>query len=115
MYNTIEVTPKSSWELFDGVLAAFFQVVHSLIEVTLDPRPANFDQENQDRQRNGTDDQDRLEADRPSFILMHAFEQRTQGSRLFHVTTFSRIRSQYRVRFDFDYIKGQEMSTVIIS
>lgn len=62
------------------VLAAFFQIVHSLLEEVLDPRPAILDQKNQDRQRDGPDDQDRLETDCPALVAVNPLQQRAKRS-----------------------------------
>jgi hypothetical protein len=54
-----------------GLVCATLQIVHSLIEERPDSRPAELNNENQDRQRDGRENQYRFDTDLPSLVIMH--------------------------------------------
>ena len=58
-----------------GRVGRRIQVLHAGVEIGLDFRPGDINQENQNRQRNRADDQHRLQADRAFFVLMHLLQE----------------------------------------
>ncbi len=74
------------------IAAAFFELVQSLIEVVADAGPAEFDQKDQDRDRNRSDDENRLQADGASFVAVNLAEQIAKCDLRTHLTVPCRYR-----------------------
>src|SRR5262249_51303964 len=53
------------------LVALLFEIRHAGVEVVSDARPAEFDDENENRQGDGADDQNRLEADGAALVAMN--------------------------------------------
>jgi len=58
-----------------SVVRTVLKVLNALVEVVLDARPSELDQEDQDWNRNRSDDQDRFETHSAALIAVNSTEQ----------------------------------------
>src|SRR5262249_51342917 len=73
------------------VAALGFEVVHAAVEVILDPRPAEPQQKDQNRNGDRANDHDRLDADGPAFVGVHALQQSAEGGSWLHHILLSEV------------------------
>jgi hypothetical protein len=75
-----------------GIVAAFFELIETLVEVVADTWPSKFDQEDQNGDCDGSDDEDRFQAHRTSFVAMNFAEQLSECGLGTHQTFPCRCR-----------------------
>ena len=71
--------------IHDAVARAL-QIFQSPEEVVADSRPAEFHQKDENRQRNGADDQDRFQADGTSLVVVNPLQQSPKRWRSWHLS-----------------------------
>src|SRR5262245_20410942 len=69
------------------LVALLFEVRHAGVEIISDTRPAEFDDENENRQGDGADNQNRLEADGAALVAMNSADQPAKCGDVGHVLT----------------------------
>ena len=75
VYSDNSSTFSGDWE----IERTTFQFVHPFVEEFSDPWPAEFNDEDQDRQGNRRDNQNRLDTDAAALVRMDSLEQAPEG------------------------------------